>query len=385
MIAEIYRVFKNIHDAVSTGEINPKMFGRMFGRREDINRAASDLVCQFPLIVPDTIDLDIVKTIVQSLELKYAALLHLVLSSNAVVELVDTHNAFVEFIRQYHTNLMPANALTAGELQRTFESCDDDLIKTLIKNGNIQSLKTIDEDLNSTTITGKKELFHEAPVLDKLAAAVDKINASSPTILKLNIMYKTKDRTSEQIVKYVGVKVILHVIDAHEMIENIANTIKTKTMVFTLIRWTTGEIKFWKDFLFAANEMRNDAKNATKENSFWWHRLKSFSTMNKFQRLVGTNNMIPNATIMINPPINDELHSHGIDLLKTMYAKKLTDVLFLLGIVYVDEELKKVLIWDSNTSSYTTSTLSEMERTSDGLAGKDLESILKITTEKRYS
>jgi hypothetical protein len=95
--------------------------------------------------------------------------------------------------------------------------------------------------------------------------------------------------------------------------------------------------------------------------------------------------MIPNATIMINPPINDELHSHGIDLLKTMYAKKLTDVLFLLGIVYVDEELKKVLIWDSNTSSYTTSTLSEMERTSDGLAGKDLESILKITTEKRYS
>ena len=59
----------------------------------------------------------------------------------------------------------------------------------------------------------------------------------------------------------VGVKTVLHLVKSQDMIDNIIRCLQNKSILFKLLRWTTGEISLFKDIIFNLNDIKQDAIN----------------------------------------------------------------------------------------------------------------------------
>ena len=191
-----------------------------------------------------------------------------------------------------------------------------------------------------------------------------KANELVPTLLHVRV-YPYDKETNDSLAPLdfvVGVKATLHSVASRAMIINIARGLKDDSVFFNFIRWTTGETKFFKDFLFAIDQHKIDAKNSGSHANGWWSALKRRKASSTIRKFAKGKNCLPNATLVVSVDDLDALKSeYGFNLTgsDTDVVYTLMKQYFLLSFVRVNSALQRVdFLFDGNsqfeTASYST-------------------------------
>jgi len=256
------------------------------------------------------------------------------------------------------------NAIKRGQLDKL----DMDLTASDIK------MQKDQFDLVKSMRIGSKDSRYTNQLTDN---EIKKSNEMVPTLLDLELTVLTK-AGAYPVRILLGVKTINHLIPSDELIYNIATSIKQKRLFFRTIQWTTGEIKFIKDFILNIDGMRTEAL-ASRKNSNMWRIFKNRSKLDKIRRFsFSKNKFLPNGTIVIT---TDELaqikNVHGIDLMRPAEAQKLMDIFFLLGFVITDTASELAYFLFDGYTSYQTFTYSSLEKET-GNSSTEIKKILDL-------
>ena len=147
------------------------------------------------------------------------------------------------------------------------------------------------------------------------------------------------------------------------MITNIARGIKNENKFFNFIRWTTGEISFFKDFVLSMNELKIDAINTGSKSSRWWTMLKRRKALAKIKNRILPDRLLPNSTIVITQETADTLRNqYGYDLSDSRLAYKLMENYFLIAFVIVDPALQRVKFLFDGKNEFEVQTYATLSR-----------------------
>lgn len=193
-----------------------------------------------------------------------------------------------------------------------------------------------------------------------------KANELVPTLLHMRIYPVDENGNQLPPIDFVlGVKATLHPIASDEMVTNICRGIKNENTFFNFVRWTTGEIKFFKDFVFCINEMKIDAMNSSDRASKWWSMLKRRKALARIKNVILPNKMLPNATIVVTQDeVNLIKDVYGYDLSRMALVNKLMSNYFLIAFVIVDPALQRVKFLFDGSTEFETLTYATLARES---------------------
>jgi hypothetical protein len=198
---------------------------------------------------------------------------------------------------------------------------------------------------------------------------VKKSNELVPTTLHIRV--KTVNNKGEDVGFLdfiIGVKATMHPIKSDEMVVNMIAACKNNNKFFDFIRWTTGEISFFKDFLFNIKELKDDVMNRSAGASSWWLTLKRRKALAKIKsNLVIPQQILPNATIVMSMEEVEFIKSeYGYDLMNTTFVDKIMQTYFLLGFVVVDNSTQIAHFMFDGQQNYQSVTFSGLERENSG-------------------
>ena len=225
-------------------------------------------------------------------------------------------------------------------------------------NVNVQSPKGM-AMMNRGTGRDAKQLQH---MMDNDAK---KANELVPTLLHMRVYPVDKSTNVElpPIDFVMGIKATLHPVSSDEMITNVCRGIKNENTFFNFLRWTTGEIRFLKDFVFGMNELKLDAVNSSAKASKWWSMLKRRKAMAKIKNVILPNKLLPNATIVITQEEVDTIKEvYGYDLTNTSLVYKMMENYFLIAFVIVDPALQRVKFLFDGRNQFETLTFATLAR-----------------------
>jgi len=421
---------KDILDLMKKGpELTSKIDSNNF-RAKSIARGAKDATFQFPCLVSNAVPADMASTIARSLDKVYAAFTQTWLSMNSMFD-ITVDPTPLSYLKRIHQNMIESTDLIVDDedVESYFEKVydgsyrlymtedksfgilfnqnDKDVLKLMHENADLLNEYMSEFDLSPMSVY--TEALTGAPSeKDVLTAAVDSIRKQNEvedsTAKRVDNLNNTKNigapkfsnrelkRANEMVpyglevrlvavndkkefVQYIdvviGIKAVLHLVESEDMAENIVRALQNKDVLFKLLRWTTGEISLIKDVLLNVNDIRLDATSGKNGRAPFFSMLKRLKN-----RRLGIKNvtmpykLIPNSTIIITAEevsyIND---NYSIDLSDPKMALKLIDVLFLMGIVIVDDAaglVDMILDGDRTYQSYSIDTLNRENKLAKG-------------------
>ena len=210
---------------------------------------------------------------------------------------------------------------------------------------------------------------------------VKKSNELVPTILRLKVVLANKNGDLQQSYEFtLGVKAHLHPVDSDEMVKNMVSACRNNNRVFDFIRWTTGEISFFKDFLFSIDELKDDVVSKSKGASPWWSLLKRRKALAKIKRrAVLGNRLLPNATIVISAEEVEFIKSeYGYDLMEKRLVNKIMTTYFLLGFVILDPSTEIAYLMFDGNIDFQTITFDGLNRENSNSRNVDTKEIIKL-------
>lgn len=242
--------------------------------------------------------------------------------------------------------------VTTNSTSRTVNNNNQDYSK-VVNNKQNNSKNITNNTTNNTTIKATLQTNGEVnkPVIDKShynlgsqwSPLTDndckKANDLVPTILHVRVFPIDKYTREEYtpIDFLMGVKATLHPIPLSELARMVVSGMRNENVVFNFIRWTTGEIKFFKDFVFAVDAAKMDAIDAGGDITGWRPALKRRRRMSKIKLRLNKNSVLPNATLVVSQQgIEYIKENYGYDLSQEMIVRRMMDIYFLLGFVSVN-------------------------------------------------
>jgi hypothetical protein len=170
----------------------------------------------------------------------------------------------------------------------------------------------------------------------------------------------------------------MHPVTSEEMVTNVVGACKNNSKIFNFIRWTTGEISFFKDFLLNMQEIKDDVFNRSSGSSAWWITLKRRRALAKIKNLTFTpGHLLPNATLVMSIDETEFIKSeYGFDLMDTSFADKVMKQYFLLSLVIVDNSSMIAHFLFDGQTSYQTYTFGALEKENTGKT--DIKEVMKI-------
>ena len=193
------------------------------------------------------------------------------------------------------------------------------------------------------------------------------------------VVFKNTNAANEVITStaVIGVKAIIHYIPSSEMMARMAMKNSDKRGLLNFIRATTGEIAFFRDFLFAIDRAKVDAvaKSGRGSNSKIWKMLELRAHKAKLNMKSGRNNANCAAITSI------VLSKEEAELIKKEYRIDVQNVSTLSSIMkgynfmmaaIIDAVNEKVnFLYDDGTKAFETLSFTALEReASDGLYKK---------------
>lgn len=191
-----------------------------------------------------------------------------------------------------------------------------------------------------------------------------KANELVPTTLALSLNVKDKGNFGGTVNFVLGIKAILHPVSSSEVVKNMVYGCKSSNKFFNFIRWTTGEIAFFKDFVLQLDQIKNDAVGSATRKNAWWSALKRRKNVAKFKRLSPiSNQLLPNASVVISiEEVNAIRVEHGFDLMDVKMMKKIMNEYFLLSFVIVDNSQELATFLFDGQDEPQTLSFSALER-----------------------
>ncbi len=385
--------------------------------RNSITRMAQDSIFQFPVLISSSINIDDATVLAKALERQYASLLVSIFSLRGSIPLNKYENV-QDYLKSFHNNSdIPSNIKAATNM--IFESATLATESTFPLGIGAACWDIIEEQVNSnkindiykpyertkTVLREKLEIAKEATVAETIqknkvydtakkiktfadnekkgeefaginpgknnktalsAPTVvknDKLNALEPTLL--NVQFVLHGEGQGQITQNVviGVKSMIRVIRSDLMVANMAEASKDSYGIFKFIKWTKGEYKFLRDFVFNATEIKDVATSTSKDSFRWIKALKRRKAINSVSKFF-QNGVLPHTTIILTRYEVEEIAAlSGVNLSELHNALRLINKYYLLGFGIYDSETKtlSMLFDEDGTNEFTSVSLNSLK------------------------
>jgi hypothetical protein len=207
-----------------------------------------------------------------------------------------------------------------------------------------------------------------------------KVNELQPTPVTARVFSVDANGTPSRSIEVVcGVKANLHPINKKEII-SLVDGAEKGDILSSIIRFTTGEIQFFRDILPSMGSIKNYAEKMSKFHSSG---SKILASLKRIKELNRTGESIkPNATLVISKAATEEIkRTSGIDLLDNDEAMDLCNKLGLITFIVSDPLGNKLHILEPDTRSdfhvMSTDTLEkQVDASQDAALTKELRKII---------
>ena len=238
-----------------------------------------------------------------------------------------------------------------------------------------KSLKSTSRNYKSRSLRDDEPIYTRSEqernrFIDKLSENdIKKANELMPTKVVVDFYSSESGTKFERGI--IGVKCKLYTVDSLELIERISTKYADANWVRELVRASTGEISFWRDFVFALDRARVDAINSARKGSTskMWKVLERRATKNRISKWKANRaDSSPITTLIVSQDEVEYLQKdYDINLENRKIAMKLMDSYNFMGIAIVDEPAETAsFIWDEgNDAMYEISSFRNLERESD--------------------
>ena len=204
------------------------------------------------------------------------------------------------------------------------------------------------------------------------------LSSTEPTLVSAKIFV---NNTSRDFI--VGVKTMTRLCDSNTMIRELIKAVENTNLAFKIIKWTKGELKFFRDIVFGMTQAREDALN--EKNGKGW-----FSAMRRRKQAAktfigGGRPLSPLNTIVCTKYELETVRAKtGIDLSEAKNARKLMKDLYLLGFCILDDAngtVEIMLDGDATDGEFAFNTVAGLRRMNDSSGGNvslnDLRAFMK--------
>ena len=380
---------------------------------KSITSATKDLILTFPILVSSDADPVNACMMAKAHEKKCASLLHMLFTAICV----DSNEDVFDYVKKFHHNLGAMNGTLDSymdSLDQIAASIDEDyeykgtIDKTVL--GMVleelkQSNYTLPDDIKETgideykiipaSITGYKDrIIHEADAVKTIESIYKvhnttvldteykKANELMPTTMVVNFIQKGEGGSPSMTqTAVIGVKAKVYPVSSMDICNRITSKLEDKNVLNSFIRATTNEIGFFRDFLFAIDKAKIDAKSYGKSASSnkLWKVLERRSTKSKFRRtLKMSNDATAITTLILTENDVDYIKTNkGIDLYNVSFARKLLDAYNFMGICIMNEATEVVsILYDTGDDNYERLTFSNLEREASDSSYKKMVNLL---------
>ena len=356
---------------------------------KSITRSNKDLTMIFPVIASSSIEPKSAQLVTRALERKFTTLTQMLLSALSITSSKDA----VEHLRNIHTNLDLDSffdvdgyltATEAASLDPLYfrDKLGEKMVHESYKRERLfgKPLNALTE-ANRTQVIRNRHLSQEANKndSDKFAVTatkdpqpmvagkmtfptlmsnndVKKANELQPTVVEIKFV---STATGEPIDAnaFIGIKTKLYAADSMDIINHVISKRVNKLSLYNLIKATSGEIEFWRDFIFALKKAKVDAISSTRRGSTskLWKVLERRSIASKLNHLLSSRNDATAITTLAISMYEVEYlrKNEDIDLLDSRVARQLLDEYNLIGIAVVDDSTESVrFIFDTGDDEY---------------------------------
>ena len=355
-----------------------------------IARIASNMTLVFPVMCSNTLHIDTCMMIMKAVERKCAVMLQILFSAYQVTDVKDAQ----EFISRFHSNIRVGNKATVDDFialgdalsETTTLKVDKDIIGTLSKDFRENCYFVLEDDISPVSIEDRYNGIKEAAasnydIKDKkeisdyfknqiLPSDVKKANELAPLAMIVN--FTTVNSSTGRAVPVenvvIGIKARFIPVDSDDIINHLLTKLEDKNFIIQLIRATTREISFFKDFVLAIDNAKIEALANSKRGSAnpMWKVLERRAVMSRLNRFVGVRGNNANAitTLVVSQEEIDYVkknHGKNFDSIKTINT--LLDAYNLMGFAIADESLEVVKFkFDDGENFFETLAFSSMEK-----------------------
>lgn len=382
---------------------------------------ASESILQCPVVCSKSIEYETALLMTKACERYYADFALKVMTLSPV--LGKTNADAIDFIRQFHQNEQ-----TPGEIIKFEESAGKVFVEGTFESsytkGNaahLESIKPFDADFNNGSINkmlkssslsecrtslgilteakinkglgidviapkGGVNISTQAPRSEVyqmpkdvlMASDVRKANEMVPSNFRINF-HKPNPGAPDTVYDFpIGVKCALHDIPSVDMVAGLVDACEYKGTLYNFIRFTSGEIKFFRDFFLNLGEIKKDVVNKEMSKSRWLPYLKNLSRQAAAENMT-SHKRLPNATLIISQEEVDYIKAnYNYDLNDEKMAARVMKTFFLLSFVVVDsaDEVIHILTDGINNNRFQLYTFKSLERDNDN-AERQFKQILK--------
>lgn len=407
MLSEVLDILKGLSankEYISQYLVNPKP------RQKSLSRSSLDGTLNFPILASSLLSVEDASLIAKSLERNFSSFVLTTITMNPCFD-VNRSPSGIDYIKQIHQNIDAPTDVDIGRdvvspivtlagmseyVNYLEDNCIDYSMCVESYNGNVliavehlnatyspvnQHNKkynyTIDEVTNPAIINHRTKYVTEAKG-DKSRGGVTnkyvdneykKVNELVPTLIQVRVYptAKNSDKKYAPIDMVIGIKGTLHPIPSNEMLLNLSRGLVNDDTFFNFLRWTTGEISFFKDFLLAMDTLKMDASNDSNKVSPWWSMLKRRKALARIKGNILPNKILPNATIVITEEEVTLLkEKYGYDLNNRDYIFKLMKAYFLIAFVIVDPSLQRARFLFDGRYEFETYTYATLKKEQSG-------------------
>ena len=214
-------------------------------------------------------------------------------------------------------------------------------------------------------------LKDKADIISKQIITTDikKANEATPSLMIINFVTQADGRDNEIVnTAVIGVKCVIHYIPSSEMMNRMVLKNTDRRGLLNFIRATTGEIQFFRDFLFAIDRAKIDAVAKTNKgsNSRIWKMLEIRANRSKMNTTARVDNAACAAITMLvlsKAEVDIIKQSYRLDLSKASTMLSVMKGYNFIGVAVIDEVNEKVdFLYDDGTKNFETISFMSLER-----------------------
>lgn len=194
-----------------------------------------------------------------------------------------------------------------------------------------------------------------------------KANELQPTMMVVNFMKHTEEHGDYINTAVIGIKCKIYPISSSDIVNRISGKLRDKSFLTNFVRATTNEIGFFRDFLFAVDQAKFDAKSYGRQatSNKLWKVLERRGVKSKFRRsLKMYNDATAISTLVMSENDAEYLKkAESIDIMNVSRARKIMDEYNFLCLVVANQSTEVAsFLYDTGDDTFEMIPFSGLER-----------------------
>lgn len=365
----MFKSLKSIGSFVSGSASGTRGFSVNTRNNRSIFQRSRDNTLFFPVIVSNSIKRETALSIGKYFEQKIANDIKMIITNDDIVDLSNVKSKS-EFLNQFRGSadmISIAKELDKFIVESPVSLDQKETFHEVIKYNNMElkdkynlypmelSNEQQSDMITSDDVQGLQEISGDIGKVDVVTLNQKKdernLNNLEGTIVTVEVVYASDEgqNISKTTSLMFSVKTLVHYVSSSQLTDSVVEFFKKGTMLTDYARWSSGELRLFKDVLFNFKDLTDVAiGTGSKESQIintLHHNSKRASKINAMVR--DGKGFIPNTTLVLNTSEVELIRSRAnVNLFSGGVASKFVKELFLTALVIVDE------INDSMTISY---------------------------------